>query len=243
MNDFRRTEHTARVTAGPGLGKNMDMSAPDVMPVLSRGSTETRAKAPASWSWRPSSPGSRGVTIRPAPTRSSAHLPAWSMTTPRTRRALGSPLIPSVIGLTSDDPQLDVRMRAAPATAALPVAPAGASRVLAVGVLVANRVLDDRSSNDMCRAQPRGTRVGATCDRMGAAVRNRVPLPGCVPPSRGPDGGARLRRGLPRRASPTSTRCSTTCSQRRSTTASCGWAGQPLARGRSKTMTGPPCAA
>ena len=60
-----------------------------------------------------------------------------------------APLIPSVIGLTSDDPQLDVRIALRAATTALPVAPAERQRVLAVGVLVANRVLDERSSNDM----------------------------------------------------------------------------------------------
>jgi hypothetical protein len=58
-------------------------------------------------------------------------------------------LIPSVIGLTSEDPQLDVRIALRAATTALPVAPAERQRVLAVGVLVGNRVLDDRSGDDM----------------------------------------------------------------------------------------------
>ncbi|MGD9704056.1 MAG: hypothetical protein AB7Q42_01385 [Acidimicrobiia bacterium] len=53
------------------------------------------------------------------------------------------PLIPSVIGLTSDDPHLDVRIALRSATAALPVAAAERQRVLAVAVIVANRLLDD----------------------------------------------------------------------------------------------------
>ena len=60
-----------------------------------------------------------------------------------------APLIPSVIGLTTDDPQLDVRIALRAATTALPVAPAERQRVLAVGVLVASRVLDDRAAEEM----------------------------------------------------------------------------------------------
>ena len=60
-----------------------------------------------------------------------------------------APLIPNVIGLTTDDPQLDVRIALRAATTALPVAPAERQRVLAVGVLVAARVLDHRAADEM----------------------------------------------------------------------------------------------
>jgi hypothetical protein len=52
-----------------------------------------------------------------------------------------APLIPSVIGLTSDDPHVDVRIALRCATTALPVAPAESQRVMAVSVLTCNRVL------------------------------------------------------------------------------------------------------
>ena len=52
-------------------------------------------------------------------------------------------LVPSVIGLTSDDPHLDVQITLRAATTALPVASAERQRVLAVSVLAAERVLSD----------------------------------------------------------------------------------------------------
>jgi hypothetical protein len=52
-------------------------------------------------------------------------------------------LVPSVIGLTSDDPHLDVQITLLAATTALPVASAERQRVLAVSVLAAERVLSD----------------------------------------------------------------------------------------------------
>lgn len=50
-------------------------------------------------------------------------------------------LIPSVIGLTSDDPRMDARIALRCATTALPVAAAERQRVLAVSVLVAEHTL------------------------------------------------------------------------------------------------------
>jgi hypothetical protein len=51
-------------------------------------------------------------------------------------------LIPSVIGLTSDDPHVDVRIMLRTATTALPVASAGRQRSLAVSVLAGEQALD-----------------------------------------------------------------------------------------------------
>jgi len=53
-----------------------------------------------------------------------------------------APLIPNVIGLTSDDPHVDVVIALRSATTALPVASEERQRALAVGVIVANRLLD-----------------------------------------------------------------------------------------------------
>ncbi len=50
-------------------------------------------------------------------------------------------LIPSVIGLTSDDLRLDARIALHCATSALPVVPLGQQRSLAVSVLSGNRIL------------------------------------------------------------------------------------------------------
>ena len=52
-------------------------------------------------------------------------------------------LVPSVIGLISDDPHVDVDIALQAATTALPVASAEHQRVLAVGVLAAERVRAD----------------------------------------------------------------------------------------------------
>jgi hypothetical protein len=52
-------------------------------------------------------------------------------------------LIPSVIGLTGDDPHIDARIALRSATMALPVAAAGRQRVMAVSVLACERVLAD----------------------------------------------------------------------------------------------------
>jgi hypothetical protein len=50
-------------------------------------------------------------------------------------------LIPSVIGLTGDDPRIDARIALRSATTALPVVAAEWQRVMAVGVLACERVL------------------------------------------------------------------------------------------------------
>ena len=54
-----------------------------------------------------------------------------------------APLVPSVIGLTSDDPRVDVRIALRAAITALPVAAAERQRVLAVSILAAERALVD----------------------------------------------------------------------------------------------------
>jgi hypothetical protein len=61
-------------------------------------------------------------------------------TTDAGRDRLGR-LVPSVIGLTSDDPRVDVELTLRAATEALPVAAAERQRVLAVSVLAAERML------------------------------------------------------------------------------------------------------
>ena len=64
-------------------------------------------------------------------------------------------LVPSVVGLTSQDPVVDVRLALLCATAALPYVAADTQRVLAVGVLSADRqlaLLEGRDEFDLTEA-------------------------------------------------------------------------------------------
>src|SRR5690606_17817907 len=58
-------------------------------------------------------------------------------------RSALAPLVPSVIGLTGDDPRVDARLALRAARVALPVAAADRQRVLAVSILAAERALAD----------------------------------------------------------------------------------------------------
>ncbi|MFE5670451.1 hypothetical protein ACFQ58_02470 [Agromyces sp. NPDC056523] len=62
-------------------------------------------------------------------------------------RARLTPLIPSVVGLTSDDPTLDVVLAARAAGSALPVVAEERQRSQAVGLHVALTILDDRDDD------------------------------------------------------------------------------------------------
>jgi hypothetical protein len=78
-------------------------------------------------------------------------------TTDAGRDRLGR-LVPSVIGLTSDDPRVDVELTLRAATEALPVAAAERQRVLAVSVLAAERMmarLDGAEAEDAMEADTR----------------------------------------------------------------------------------------
>ena len=69
-----------------------------------------------------------------------------------------APLIPSVIGLTSDDPIMEVRIALRAATAALPIAAEDRQRILAVGMLRCERELaaePGASASDDLRAASR----------------------------------------------------------------------------------------
>ena len=68
-------------------------------------------------------------------------------------------LVPSVIGLTSDDPHVDVEIALRAATTALPVVSAERQRVLAVGVLAAERVLSDLDGRPPGELQDRSRRA------------------------------------------------------------------------------------
>jgi hypothetical protein len=64
------------------------------------------------------------------------------------------PLVPSVIGLTSDDPRVDVRLALLAAATALPIASESTQRALAVAVLTCGRVLADLDGGEQRPADP-----------------------------------------------------------------------------------------
>jgi hypothetical protein len=89
-------------------------------------------------------------------------------------------LIPSVVGLTGDDPHIDALITLRCATIALPVAAADRQRVLAVSVLVCERVLaqlDGRSdtlSVDSARALSAVPHARQWAERFTSAYRPRI---------------------------------------------------------------------
>ncbi len=122
--------------------------APELVPVLSAGKHRNARKgacfmeyasvlAGESWSDHPEcthellSAAARGVNDR----------------TSDDNRSRLVPLIPSVIGLTSDDPQVDARIAVRCAATALPLVAEHRQRALAVGILVAQRFLEALDPN------------------------------------------------------------------------------------------------
>ena len=69
-------------------------------------------------------------------------------------RHLLAVLIPSVVGLRSDDPRMDVRIALRCATTALPVAAEERQRALAVAVLTADRVLAELTGRPVGELEP-----------------------------------------------------------------------------------------
>jgi len=76
-----------------------------------------------------------------------------------------APLIPSVIGLTSDDPHWDVRIALRSAQTALPVAPADRQQTLAVAIIGAERMLD------VLDGRPEGTLAPESVAALAAVPR------------------------------------------------------------------------
>jgi hypothetical protein len=78
------------------------------------------------------------------------------------------PLIPSVIGLTSDDPHVDVGLALLAASAALPIAPEPDQRALAVAILTGGRV---RAALDAVAGGEPGPDCAAMLDAAPGAER------------------------------------------------------------------------
>jgi hypothetical protein len=81
------------------------------------------------------------------------------------------PLVPSVIGMTSDDPHVDVGIALLAASTALPVAPEPAQRALAVAVLTCTQVLATLDGADSGRAAEDGRAVLLSVPRASSWAR------------------------------------------------------------------------
>ncbi len=121
------------------------MGHPDVMPILSPGRHRSPLRGACFMEFASYLAGERW-SDHPACTHGTlAHLARLvNDLTSDAGRARLTPLIPTVVGLTSDDPLLDVLLTVRAASAALPVAAEERQRSQAVGVRVALSVLAER---------------------------------------------------------------------------------------------------
>jgi hypothetical protein len=121
-----------------------DAQTPDILPILSRGKHRNPRRgacfmelasylAGERWSDRP-------TCTHPLLASVARHVNDHTSDAGRARLA---PLIPSVIGLTSDDPRVDARIALLCATTALPLVASERQRVMAISVLAAERALAD----------------------------------------------------------------------------------------------------
>ena len=89
-------------------------------------------------------------------------------------------LIPSVIGLTGDDPHIDARIALGSATLALPVVSAERQRVMAVSVLACERVLaglDGRAVGALQEQSRAALAQVPDAGKMGHTIHQRYPEP------------------------------------------------------------------
>ena len=121
------------------------IAQPDVVPILSPGRHRSPRRGACFMEFASYLAGERW-SDHPACTHGTlAHLARMvNDRTSDTGRARLTPLIPTVIGLTSDDPLLDVLLAVRAASAALPIAAEERQRSLAVGLHAALAVLADR---------------------------------------------------------------------------------------------------
>jgi hypothetical protein len=121
------------------------MAGPDVMPILSPGRHRSPLRGACFMEFASYLAGERW-SDHPACTHGTlAHLARLvNDRTSDAGRARLTPLIPTVVGLTSDDPLLDVVLALRAASVALPIAAEERQRSQAVGVRVALRVLAER---------------------------------------------------------------------------------------------------
>lgn len=144
------------------------MPQPDVMPILSAGRHRSPRRGACFMEFASYLAGERW-SDHPACTHGTLAQLARMVNdlTSDAGRARLTPLIPSVIGLTSDDPMLDVVLAVRAASAALPIAAEERQRSLAVGVRVALRALEERDDElvaEWCELAEAGLRAAPGAD-------------------------------------------------------------------------------
>lgn len=119
-----------------------NVQSPDLLPVLSRGRHRNPRKGACFMEMASYLAGERW-SDHPKCTHPLLALAARLVNdnVPDEVRPRLAPLIPSVIGLTSDDPHVDATLALRCATTALPIAAASRQNVLAVGILSCERFL------------------------------------------------------------------------------------------------------
>jgi hypothetical protein len=121
-----------------------DLSVPENLPVLSRGKHRSPRKGACFMEFASYLAGERWsdhpACTHPLLAAVARHVNDYTSDHARSRLA---PLIPSVIGLTSDDPHVDAHIALRCAVTALPVVAAERQRVMAVAVLACERMLDE----------------------------------------------------------------------------------------------------
>lgn len=144
----------------------MTMTAPELMPTLARGKHRS-ARHGACFMEMASFLAGERWSDRPACTHRLLSTLARLVNdnTPDDDRQLLAPLIPSVIGLHSDDPRWDAVIARGSAASALPIASESRQRALAVGLITCGRMFDKLDG------RPRGT-----IDRQTSEAIARVPL-------------------------------------------------------------------
>jgi hypothetical protein len=151
---------------------NADAQSPDVLPILSRGKHRNPRRgacfmelasylAGERWSDRP-------ACTHPLLASVARHVNDHTSDAGRPRLA---PLIPSVIGVTSDDPRVDARLALLCATTALPIVASERQRVMAISVLAAERALADLDGSTPVALRERSDRALALAPEAAAWAR------------------------------------------------------------------------
>ncbi len=163
-----KTWRTITGRAGTRRGTDAALSQLDIMPILSAGKHRSPRSGACFMEFASYLAGERW-SDHPACTHAGlAHMARAvnDLTSNQGRNAL-APLIPSVIGLTSDDPRLELVLAVNAVAAALPDAPLDRQHSLAVGGLVCQEGL-------LREAEGAGVRdsvdVSAVCERLDRAL-------------------------------------------------------------------------
>ena len=179
--------HGLSITCGVPVSDNN--TAPDLLPVLSRGRHRNASKGACFMELASFLAGERW-SDHPSCTHPLLAELARSVndyTTDAARPKLAT-LIPSVIGLTSNDPKIDVALALRAATVGLPIVSAERQGVLAVGLLACERVMCDFDDPELMplREQglealdrvPAGGQVGPPVQPRHRRLPARLPSPG-----------------------------------------------------------------